>query len=139
MTCRDDFDIIYRLLYWQQKQLRANKRQEVLFAKRKLGTAGHPPHLVVVVSLSEHVDVYHVHSLLCGACDLDDPTPIMPPSTLISPSLRHRFTVAYPSTCQLYTLLDVAKVRGLYLDSDELFSKCIGATRQNKPHPLPLI
>lgn len=99
----------------QQKQLRANKRQEVLLAKRQLGTRGQPPHLVVVVPLSNLVEVEQIHSLLCEGCGLEgSPLPILPPPTLVSTSLKHRFTIAYPSTRHLYRLLDIAKV-GVYV------------------------
>lgn len=103
----------------QRKQLRANKRQEVLSAKRQLGTIGQPPHLMVIIPLSDQVDTDQIHTLLCGACDLEDPVPTNPPPTLISPLLKQRFTVAYPSPSNLYTLLDIAKacasVNGLLL------------------------
>lgn len=97
----------------QQKQLRANKRQEAVDAKRQLGVTGRPPHLVVVVPLSEGVNVDQIHSLLCLACDLDDdPVPTTtPPPTLVNLALKQRFTVAYACTNHLYSLLDLAKVR----------------------------
>lgn len=97
--------------YLQQKQLRANKRQETLEAKRRLGTVGHPPHLVVVIPLSDNVNMGQMHALLCQSCGIEDPVPAKPPPTLVDPSLKQRFTVAYASTNHLYSLLDMAKVR----------------------------
>ena len=96
-------------------QLRANKRQEVLLSKRQLGTGSHPPHLVVILSLSAKVDVGWIYSLLCGACDVDATPSTTPPAiTLISHTLKQRFTLVFPPTDgDLYALLDVAKVRVL--------------------------
>lgn len=94
----------------QQKQLRANKRQAVLEVKRQLGTVGRPPHLVVVVPLSDQVDLQQLHLLLCQSCGIDDPVPTSPPPTLVDPALKQRFTMVYACTNQLYLLLDMAKV-----------------------------
>lgn len=101
----------------QRKQLRAKQRQAVLDAKRGLGTVGHSPHLVVVIPLNGQVEVGRVHTLFCQACDLEvaeDGTPPAigtHPHTLINHTLKHRFTFVYPSSSELYTLLDIAKVR----------------------------
>ncbi len=103
----------------QRKLLQANKRQAVLDAKRGLGTVGHSPHLVVVIPLTNHVESEQIHSLFCQACGLESDTDTPPPPTgprpptLISHTLKHRFTFVYPSTLQLYSLLDVAKVTSL--------------------------
>ena len=77
-------------------------------AKRQVGWVGHPPHLVVVVPLSDQVDLSEVHTLLCKSCDLDDPIP-PPPTTLIDTTLKQRFTLVYPDPSNLYSLLDVSK------------------------------
>lgn len=94
----------------QQKQFRANKRQEILEAKRSLGTVGHPPHLVVVIPLSDNVSVERIHTLLCQSCGVEDLVPATPPTTLVDPTLKQRFTVVYASTSHLYSILDLAKV-----------------------------
>ena len=63
--------------------------------------------------MSENVDREAVHSLLCGACRTEEEDPAIPFSsltTLCHPSLKHRFTLLFLSTSDLYALLDVAKV-----------------------------
>lgn len=101
------------VVFEQRNQVRANKRQEVLEAKRQLGTLGRPPHLVVVVPLSDHVDLQQLHLLLCQSCGIADPVPATPPPTLVDPALKQRFTVVYACTDQLYSLLDMTKVSRL--------------------------
>lgn len=98
----------------QQKQLRANKREEVLMTKRQIGTSHGPPHLVAVLPLSPCVDTASLHSLLCHACvrEPDDDTcpDTSSVTTLIDHTHKCRFSLVYPSTSDLYTVLDIAKV-----------------------------
>ena len=63
--------------------------------------------------MSEAVDREAVHSLLCGTCTAEEEDPAIVFSsltTLCHPSLRHRFTLLFPPSSDLYALLDVAKV-----------------------------
>ena len=98
------------------KQLRSNKREEVLQAKRQLGTSQAPPHLVAVLPLSLQVDMTSLHSLLCCACmsEAEDHTHPATSSvtTLVDSTHKCRFSVVYPATGDLYKALDIAKVRG---------------------------
>jgi pre-rRNA-processing protein TSR1 len=97
----------------KMKQLRANKRHETFMAKRNVGVEGTPPHLVVVLCMSESVDQEAVHSLLCGASRTEEEDPAIPFSsltTLCHPILKHRFTLLFPKTSDLYALLDVVKI-----------------------------
>ena len=63
--------------------------------------------------MSESVDQEAVHSLLCGASRTEEEDPAIPFSsltTLCHPILKHRFTLLFPKTSDLYALLDVVKV-----------------------------
>ena len=62
------------------------------------------------------VDRETVHSLLCGACNTYGEDPVIQFSsltTLYHPGLKQRFTLLFPSSSDLYALLDVAKVWGV--------------------------
>ena len=104
------------ILIVQQKQLRANKREEVLQTKRQLGTGHGPPHLVAILPLSPQVDIPSLHNLLCRACayECEDHAPQNKCSvtTLIDSAHKCRFSLVYPSICDLYAVLDIAKVCG---------------------------
>ena len=67
-------------------------------------------YLQVVIPLSAAVDCQAIHSLLCGVCE-KELVPIFSPLTTLSiPSLKQRFTFAFPPASNLCAVLDVAKV-----------------------------
>ncbi|XP_064402824.1 pre-rRNA-processing protein TSR1 homolog [Halichondria panicea] len=83
------------------RQLRTHKRDQVLAHKRCIGVEGQPPHLVVLIPVSS--DVQQVFTMLTGCHDNTM-------ATIAVPELRERFTISYPPTSNLYTLLDLVKV-----------------------------
>ncbi|XP_065919453.1 pre-rRNA-processing protein TSR1 homolog [Dysidea avara] len=93
----------------QAKQIRANSRLKSQMEKRLIGLEGTPPHLIVIVPLSTTIDVDVLYRHMCLACD-PDATPTLPITTIISSSLKQRFTLALPPVHNLYNVLDTAKI-----------------------------
>ncbi|KAM3875016.1 pre-rRNA-processing protein TSR1 homolog [Diretmus argenteus] len=97
-------------------QLRRNKKDMVLIEKRRLGSRDGPPHLVAVVALHAGVDAEAVTKLLRkeGAGGLVQQeqcvSGINDSFGLIMPRFKQRFTFLRPSTTEIHSLLDVAKV-----------------------------
>lgn len=94
----------------QLRQLRNNKRHEVLQAKRAIGGEGVPPHLIVIIPLAPSLEAAHIFRLLTSACDCEDTLPFSHTSTVVIPIIKQRFTLAFPPLNDLYALLDTAKV-----------------------------
>ncbi|KAJ8391428.1 hypothetical protein AAFF_G00089020 [Aldrovandia affinis] len=97
-------------------QLRRNKKDLVLTQKRSLGTRDGPPHLVAVVALHAGVDTQAVTQLLRAegaGGKVRTEGGVMGDSDsfgLLLPRFKQRFVFISPSTADLYSLLDVAKV-----------------------------
>ena len=101
-------------------------------------------HLQVVIPLSAAVDCQAIHSLLCGVCEEELVPAFSPLTTLSIPSLKQRFTFAFPPASNLYAVLDVAKVSTLanYEKSIYLFdifqSTPLPSRSLHLPPPIPL-
>ena len=103
------------------KQLRNNKRHEVLEAKRGRGGDGVPPHLIVVITLDPSLQPAHIFKLLMSACGYEDDLSFSPTCTVVFPLSKQRFSLVFPPTTDLYATLDLAKVTDpAYPDSNRI-------------------
>lgn len=100
-------------------------------------------HLQVVIPLSAAVDCQAIHSLLCGVCEEELVPAFSPLTTLSIPSLKQRFTFAFPPASNLYAVLDVAKVctlanyeKSIYLFN--IFQSPLPSRSLHPPPPIPL-
>ena len=92
------------------KQLRNNKRHEVLEAKRGRGGEGVPPHLIVIIPLDPSLQPAHIFKLLTSACNCEDGLSFAPTYTVVFPLSKQRFSLVFPPSTDLYATLDLAKV-----------------------------
>ena len=92
------------------KQLRNNKRHQVLEAKRGRGGEGAPPHLMVVIPLDPSLEPTRIFKLLMSACGCEDGLLFSPTQTVVFPLSKKRFSLVFPTSTDLYSILDIAKV-----------------------------
>uniref|UniRef100_H3BX07 Pre-rRNA-processing protein TSR1 homolog n=1 Tax=Tetraodon nigroviridis TaxID=99883 RepID=H3BX07_TETNG len=97
-------------------QLRRNKKDMVLMAKRRLGGRDGPPHLVAVVSLHAAADASAVTKMLRretvgGIVHQEQCVSGLSDSFgLILPRFKQRFTFLHQDTADMHSLLDMAKI-----------------------------
>ncbi|KAL7639884.1 UNVERIFIED_CONTAM: hypothetical protein RMT77_009297 [Armadillidium vulgare] len=94
----------------QTKQIRAHKREEVIYAKRQIGTESTPPFMVSVVPLSFDIDA---NQILHYLTDLDQSSIVNYSDSGIAhiscKRLKQRFAFGIPQIGDLYANLDLAK------------------------------
>ncbi|XP_020618797.1 pre-rRNA-processing protein TSR1 homolog [Orbicella faveolata] len=94
----------------QAKQIRENRKEEVLEQRRKTGKQGSPPHLIAIIPLSSNCDAGQAVQLF-SECDSDGLLyPSRNTTTLVSEQLKQRFSFLQLKYRDLYSVLDAAKV-----------------------------
>ncbi|CAB4040050.1 pre-rRNA-processing TSR1 homolog, partial [Paramuricea clavata] len=91
------------------KQLRANKREEMLQEKRRIGKLDSPPQAVCVIPLSSSCDVNGLFENLSNSNE-DNVVTLTAKSKLLScPHMKQWFSFYLPKYGDLYEILDAAK------------------------------
>ena len=82
----------------------------MLQAKRARGGEGVPPHLIVIIQLDLSLNPVDIFRLLTSACDCEDSLAFCHTCTVAFAGTKQRFSLAFPTSTDLYSVLDVAKV-----------------------------
>ncbi|KAI6657534.1 pre-rRNA-processing protein TSR1-like [Oopsacas minuta] len=85
-------------------QIRKSKREQIIFEKRARGLSGTPPHSLLLVPMTRHINLTEIRTLLQPASTDSTAT------TFYCPRIKQRFTLCSAPYGELYTLLDLAKV-----------------------------
>ncbi|KAL7293972.1 hypothetical protein TKK_0012551 [Trichogramma kaykai] len=94
----------------QLQQIRSHKREEVLKKKRSLGSAHSAPIVIAVIPLQEDLQVEAIVELFISA-DEEATVRHSASATHISiPRFKQRFAIVVPTTSDVLSTLDVAKV-----------------------------
>lgn len=94
----------------QARQIRKNKREEVIEKKRKLGVDRAPPHVIAIVSLSPLCNQEEAIDFILKSDDSITSFTTNNIKTIVSTRHRQRFTVICPPVGNLYSVLDSTKI-----------------------------
>jgi len=116
----------------QAKQLRKNKRNEVIEQKRQLGTDHAPPHVIALFTLSPLCNCEEAIENIVNSDDTIESFVKNNIRTIVSTKHRQRFTVICPPMGDLFSILDAAKVADSFLfllpasgELDEFSKRCL--------------
>jgi len=99
----------------QAKQIRKNKRNEVIEQKRQLGTDQAPPHVIALFTLSPLCNCDEAIENIVNSDDSIESFVKNNVKTIVSTRHRQRFTIICPPIGDLFSILDAAKVADSFL------------------------
>jgi len=116
----------------QARQIRKNKREEVIEQKRQLGAEDSPPHVIALFTLSPLCNCDEAIENIMNSDDTIVSFDKNNVKTIVSTRHRQRFTIICPPIGDLFSILDAAKIADSFLfllpasgELDEFSRKCL--------------